>query len=149
MSTAPLTSERAPSSQPSTVVRVIGFLLESELNMKKHIDKVTSTFFYQQGRHVVGQDLTAQPLHPFVLSRLDYSSRVCIAGLSIYEVDDCSVAESTNCYCWPHNELGTAWSRHARLSHLASALAPSSLYTAWSSICASWCIQSTPDKVYW
>src|SRR5208282_2291966 len=65
--------------QPSAVVRDLGVLLDSELSMKKHVAKVTSTCFYQlrrlrQIRRLVGQELKAQLVHVFVLSRLDYGN---------------------------------------------------------------------------
>ena len=71
--------------QPKTVVRDLGVLLDSELSMKQHIAKVTSTCYYQlrrlrQIRHLVGQELTTQLVHAFVLSRLDYGNSV-LAGL--------------------------------------------------------------------
>ena len=71
--------------QPSAVVRDLGVLLDSELSMKRHVAKVTSTCFYQlrrlrQIRLLVGQELTAQLVHAFVLSRLDYGNSV-LAGL--------------------------------------------------------------------
>ena len=71
--------------QPAPVVRDLGVLLDSELSMKKHVNKVTSTCFYQlrrlrQIRRLVGQDLTAQLVHSFVLSRLDYGNS-SLAGL--------------------------------------------------------------------
>ncbi len=69
----------------TTVVRDLGVLLDYELTMKKHVNKVASTCFYQlrrlrQIRHLVGQDLTAQLVHAFVLSRLDYGNS-SLAGL--------------------------------------------------------------------
>jgi hypothetical protein len=71
--------------QPTTVVRDLGVLLDSELSMKQHVSKVTSTCFYQlrrlrQIRHLVGQQITTQLVHAFVTSRLDYGNSV-LAGL--------------------------------------------------------------------
>ena len=53
--------------------------------MKKHVTTVTSMCFYQlrrlrQIRRLVGPDLTAQLVHAFILSRLDYGNS-CLAGL--------------------------------------------------------------------
>ena len=71
--------------QPKTVDRDLDVLLDSELSMKQHIAKVASTCYYQlrrlrQIRHLVGQELTTQLVHAFVLSRLDYGNSV-LAGL--------------------------------------------------------------------
>jgi len=71
--------------QPSRVVRDLGVLFDSELGMKQHISKVTSCCFYQlrrlrQLRRLVGQELTTQLVHAFVLSKLDYGNAV-LAGL--------------------------------------------------------------------
>ena len=67
------------------VVRDLGVLLDQELSMTQHIAKVTSSCFYQlrrlrQIRRPVGQELVAQLVHSFVLSRLDYGNSV-LAGL--------------------------------------------------------------------
>ena len=76
-----------PSStiNPSSTVRDLGVILDAELTMKPQIVRVTSTCFYQLRRliHVrqsVGQELTTQLVHAFVLSRLDYGNSV-LAGL--------------------------------------------------------------------
>jgi hypothetical protein len=71
--------------QPAAVVRDLGVLLDQELSMTQHIARVTSSCFYQlrrlrQIRRPVGQELVAQLVHSFVLSRLDYGNSV-LAGL--------------------------------------------------------------------
>ena len=71
--------------QPVTVFRDLGVLLDKELSMSPHIASVTSSCFYQlrrlrQIRRPVGQELVAQLVHSFVLSRLDYGNSV-LAGL--------------------------------------------------------------------
>jgi len=73
--------------QPAAAVRDLGVLLDQELSMTPHIAKVTSSCFYQlrqlrQIRRPVGQELVAQLVHSFVLSRpkLDYSNSV-LTGL--------------------------------------------------------------------
>jgi hypothetical protein len=72
--------------QPAAVVRDLGVLLDQELSMTQHIARVTSSCFYQLGRlhqirRPVGQELVAQLVHSFVLSRLDYGNSVLV-GLS-------------------------------------------------------------------
>jgi len=67
--------------QPVTAVRDLGVLLDQELSMTQHITKVTSSCFYQLRRlrqisRPVGQELVAQLVHSFVLSRLDYVNSV-------------------------------------------------------------------------
>jgi hypothetical protein len=67
------------------VVRDLGVLLDSELSMKQHISKVTSTCFFllrrlKQVRRVLGPDITANLVSAFVLSRLDYCNAL-FAGL--------------------------------------------------------------------
>ena len=75
----------ATAIQPVEVVRDLGVLFDSELSMKQHVAKVASVCFYQlrrlrQMRHLVGQELTTQLVHAFILSRLDYGNSV-LAGL--------------------------------------------------------------------
>ena len=70
---------------PSSAVRDLGVILDAELTLKPQIARMTSTCFYQlrrlkHVRHSVGQELTAQLVHAFVLSRLDYGNSV-LAGL--------------------------------------------------------------------
>ena len=72
--------------QPVKVVRALGVLLDQELSMNQHIDKVTSSSFYQlrrlrRMRRPVGKELVTQLVHSFVLSRLDYGNSV-LWGLS-------------------------------------------------------------------
>ena len=64
----------------SSAARDLGIILDAELTVKPHIARVTSSCFYQHVRHSVGQQLTAQLVHAFVLSRLDYGNSV-LAGL--------------------------------------------------------------------
>jgi len=65
-------------TQSSTVVHDLGVLLDSELTINMHVNKVTPTCFYQRRRlreirRIVRQDHTAHQLaHAFVRSRLDY-----------------------------------------------------------------------------
>jgi len=71
--------------KPTSVVRDLGVLLDSELSMKKHIAKVTSVCFYhlrrlKQVRRILGQQTTTSLVSAFVLSRLNYCNSV-LAGL--------------------------------------------------------------------
>ena len=70
--------------QPSSVVRDLGVLLDEELSMKQHVNKVAATCFYQlrrlrQIRRRVGQDVTIQLVMALVISRLDYCNSVLAA----------------------------------------------------------------------
>jgi len=76
--------ERGNEHHPAvTVVYDLSVLLDSEFSMRKHIIDVTSTCFYgwlHQIRRLVGQDLTSQLVHAFVLSWLDYGNS-CLANV--------------------------------------------------------------------
>ena len=63
------------------VVRDLGVLFDSELNMKSHVNRVASACFYHLRRlHAVrrqlGQEITARLVTAFVLSRIDYCNAV-------------------------------------------------------------------------
>ena len=71
--------------QPAAVIRDFGVLLDQELSMSQHIARVTSSCFYQlrrlrEIRRPVDQELVAQLVHSFALSRLDYGYSV-LAGM--------------------------------------------------------------------
>jgi len=71
--------------KPSTTVRDLGVLLDSELSLKQHVNKVISSCYYhirrlQQVSHCVGQDVVKQLASAFILSRLDYCNSI-MAGL--------------------------------------------------------------------
>ena len=73
------------SIHPVSVVRDLGVMLDCELSMKQHVTKVASSCFYhlrrlKQIRRLVGQEVTAQLVSAFILSRLDYCNAV-LAGL--------------------------------------------------------------------
>jgi len=60
--------------RPTAAVWDLGILLDQELSMTQHIAWVTSSGFYQlrcKIRRPVGQELVAQLVHSFDLSRLD------------------------------------------------------------------------------
>jgi len=60
--------------QPTDIVRNLGVLLDSELTMKQHVNKVASACFYRfykLKRHV-SQDTLRQLVSAFILNRLDY-----------------------------------------------------------------------------
>jgi len=74
--------------QPSTVVRDLGVLIDSELTLQKHVSRLASSCFYQlrrlrQVRNRVSQAVLKQLVHSFVISRLDYCNSV-LAGLPNY-----------------------------------------------------------------
>ena len=67
--------------QPVKSVRDLGVQLDTELLMKTHVSKVTSSCFYQLCRlrqitRLVGQEIAAQLVSAFILSRLDYCNCV-------------------------------------------------------------------------
>ena len=71
--------------QPTECVRDLGVLLDSELNLQRHIAKVTSVGFYhlrrlKQLRTVLGENITKQLVCSLILSRIDYCNTV-LAGL--------------------------------------------------------------------
>jgi hypothetical protein len=73
------------SIHPVKVVRNLGVLFDCELTTKQHVSKVAATCFFQlrrlrQMRRLVGQEVTAQLVSAFVLSRLDFCNSV-LAGL--------------------------------------------------------------------
>jgi len=65
--------------KPSTTVRDLGVLLDSELSHKQHVNKVVS-IRYIQVSHYVGQDVMKQLAPAFILSRIDYFNSI-LAGL--------------------------------------------------------------------
>jgi len=67
--------------QPASVVRDLGVLLDAQLTMKQHINKVTAACCYQlrrlrQIRQRVGIEVTTQLVLALVTSRLDYCKSV-------------------------------------------------------------------------
>jgi hypothetical protein len=71
--------------QPVNVIRDLGVLLDQEISMKQHINRVTSNCFFQirrlkQVRHILGPEITTSLITAFVTSRLDYCNAV-LAGL--------------------------------------------------------------------
>ena len=70
---------------PTSVVRDLGVMLDSELSMKQHVAKVASLCYYhlrriRQIRRRVGLEVATQLVVALVLSRLDYCNAV-LAGL--------------------------------------------------------------------
>jgi len=87
------------SIHPVSVVRDLGVMLDCELSMKQHVTKVASSCFYhlhrlKQIRRLVGQDVTAQLVSAFILSRLDYCNAV-LAWLPRATLDTASPERSS------------------------------------------------------
>jgi hypothetical protein len=71
--------------KPSTTVRDLGVLLDSQLSLKQHVNKVVSSCWYhirrlRQVSHCIGQDVMKQLASAFILYRLDYCNSI-LAGL--------------------------------------------------------------------
>jgi len=73
--------------QPTDVVRDLGVLLDSELNLKQHVNRTASACFYhlrrlrQLKRHV-NVDVMKRLISAFVFSRLDYCNGI-LSGLPL------------------------------------------------------------------
>ena len=70
---------------PLSVVRDLGVFLDSELTMKHHVSRITSSCFFhlrrlRQIRRVAGPEVTKRLVSVFILSRLDYCN-AALAGL--------------------------------------------------------------------
>jgi len=77
-------------------VRDLGVQLDTELSMKTHVFKVASSCFYQLRRlrqitRLVGQEVAAQLVSAFILSRRPYNL-YCVGG----DVKPCSINQSIN-----------------------------------------------------
>jgi len=71
--------------QPVSVVRDLGILLDAELSMRQHANKMAATCYYQlrllrQVRRRTSQEVTTQLILALVTSRLDYCNSL-LAGL--------------------------------------------------------------------
>jgi hypothetical protein len=71
--------------KPSTCVRNLGVLLDSQLSLRQHVNKVASVCYFHLRRlrkiiRFVGRELSQQLISAFVLSKLDYCNSV-LAGL--------------------------------------------------------------------
>jgi Reverse transcriptase (RNA-dependent DNA polymerase) len=71
--------------KPVDVVRDLGVLLDQELSMKQHVNKVASICFFQlrrlkQVRRILGPEVTTGLITAFITSRLDYCN-ASLAGL--------------------------------------------------------------------
>jgi len=81
--------------QPVKSVRDLGVQLDTELSMKTHVSKVASSCFYQlrhfrQITRLAGQEVAAQLVSAFILSRLDYCNSVLPACGDV-PLNHCSV----------------------------------------------------------
>jgi hypothetical protein len=68
---------------PVDTVRDLGVLLDAQLTMKQHVNRVTSNCFFQlrrlrQIRRVAGPDVMKRLVSAFVLSRLDYCNAALV-----------------------------------------------------------------------
>jgi hypothetical protein len=78
-------SVREDVISPLSVVRDLGVYLDSELTMKQHVSRITSSCFFhlrrlRQIRRAAGPEVTKRLVSVFILSRLDYCN-AALAGL--------------------------------------------------------------------
>ena len=90
-------------------MRNLGVLLDSELTMKQHVNKVTSACFYhlrrlrQLKRHV-SRDTLRQLVSAFILNRLDYcNSDITLAA---HLLPDTVQDRATDVHCTMHSLAG-------------------------------------------
>ena len=75
--------------KPASTVRDLGILLDSELTLKQHISKISSSCFHhlrrlKQLRLTLGLHITAQLVSALIFLRIDYCNSLlasCIYGL--------------------------------------------------------------------
>ena len=70
---------------PVEVVRDLGVFLDAELTLEHHVNRVTSSDFFQlrrlrQIRRIAGPEVTKRLVSAFILGRLDYCN-AALAGL--------------------------------------------------------------------
>jgi len=138
-----IVSERLVNME-KTVTVCASVLLDQELSMTQHIAKVTSSCFYRlrrcrQIRRPVGQELVAQLVHSFVLSRLDYGNSV-LAGIPKSAIMPLQRVQ---------NACSSAADERTRdtSSEAAPLVARRPSTVERTSNCAPWCTQSTPVSV--
>ena len=93
-------------------VRDLGVILDSELTMQRHVNKVASACFFdicrlKQIRRLLGPEATATVISAFVLSRLDYCNAV-LAGLPKVTIAPLQRAQNAAARLAPHDHVTTA-----------------------------------------
>ena len=91
--------------KPSDVVRDLGVLLDSELTLKHHVNRIASTCFchllrLRQLKRHVGVEVMKQLISSFIFSRLDYCNAFLI-GLSFSTIAHCNGSRTPlHVYFW-------------------------------------------------
>ena len=125
-----------------SVIRDLGVIIDSELSMKKHVNKTVSICYYQLRRlkqvwRILGPDIVARLISAYIVSRLDYCNYV-LAGP-------------------PQNTIAPLQQVQNAVARLIGSLGPRDYNTSmlcdlhWLPVkyrCVWWCTLCTSDTVY-
>ena len=80
-----VSSYRTDTISPTKLVRDLGVILDNEMSMTTHVNKISGVCFYQlrrlkKIRRILDPDITARLVSAYIVSRLDYCNSV-LAGL--------------------------------------------------------------------
>jgi len=149
--TGPLIKVCSSIIQPAAVVRDLGLLMDSELSMKQHVNKVAAICYchlrrLRQIRRRVGSEVTIRLVLALIISRIDYCNSALAGRAAVDDHPNAVSAERSGSPGVRTRTKGACYSMPSAAALASSLLADPVQAVLYHALDLSWQLAGVPDE---